>query len=197
MPAAAASLPARNDLGPFAGSSPKLLLLKTLASALILLHLLAVFIAPATVGPSSDLERDTWTVMSPYLHATNLNFGYHFFAPEPSSTTLIEYVAVKPDGEEIFGRMPDRKTMVPRLLYHRYFMLTEYLGNRPVDDPMRQLLIRNFADQIMKNHHATSVKLWKVTHNLLSRESVVLGADINDLNTFDREVLGDFQCTEK
>lgn len=191
------SLPRAKDAGNPNRAARRLVMIKTVGSILIVLHLLAVFIAPASVGPSSDLVRNTWSVMSPYLHATNLNFGYHFFAPEPSSTTLVEYTAVRPGGEQIHGYIPDRKTMYPRLLYHRYFMLTEYLGNTSANDPMRKVLVRTYANQIMKNHQATSVELIKVTHRLQPRERILLGADINDLDTFDREELGVFLWAQK
>lgn len=165
---------------------------KWCGSVLLAVHVLAVFIAPASVGPSSTAVRNTWSVLSPYLHLTNLNFGYHFFAPEPGPATLVEYVAIKEDGERIWGRMPDRRTMFPRLLYHRYFMLTEFLGGMDPLDPMRPVLIESYAQQIMKNHGASSVELKMITHRLSPRERVLLGADINDPDTFDEQFLGVF-----
>lgn len=172
-------------------------MLKWVGSCLILVHITAIFIAPASVGPSSEAIRNVWTIMSPYLYATNLNHGYHFFAPEPGASTLVEYVVVKEDGERIWGRMPDRRTMYPRLLYHRYFMLTEFLGGVSPDDPMRPAVIESYARQLMKNHHGTSVELKMVTHQLSSRERVLLGADINDPATFEEQPLGVFQWNTK
>ena len=165
---------------------------KWVGSLLLSLHVLAIFVAPASVGPSSQTIRGLWTVVSPYLYAMNLNHGYHFFAPEPGASTLLEYVVVQEDGKRVWGRMPDRRTMYPRLLYHRYFMLTEMLGSLSEEDPMRADLIESYAHQLMKKHQGKSVELKMVTHQLSRRERILLGADINDPDTFDVKFLGVF-----
>src|SRR5688500_19151420 len=54
-----------------------------LASALIALHLLAVWVAPFAVPPSSPFAQTVATAFRPYLEAAFLNHGYKFFAPDP------------------------------------------------------------------------------------------------------------------
>ncbi len=56
-----------------------------------------------------------------------LNRGYAFFAPDPGPSHLIQAAYTDTTGkvdEELF---PDRTRQWPRLLYHRHFMLTEFL----------------------------------------------------------------------
>ncbi len=38
--------------------------------------------------PLSEAVRNVWTIMSPYLYATNLNHGYHSSRTEPGGQHL-------------------------------------------------------------------------------------------------------------
>src|SRR4051812_4276141 len=71
----------------------------------LIFHLSAIIIAPASVDPSSDLIRSAWDGFRPYLQLLFLNHGYHFFAPEPSQSTLLAYVAERDGGESVRGRI--------------------------------------------------------------------------------------------
>ena len=73
----------------------------------VVLHLSAIFIAPATVGPSSSIARGCWEWVSPYLQVCYLNHGFHYFAPQPGYSNLLRWSAVR-DGEEIAtGEFPN------------------------------------------------------------------------------------------
>ena len=96
----------------------------------LVFHILAIIIAPASVDPSSDLVRSAWTLFQPYLQVLYLNHGYHYFAPEPSESTLLSFVAERDDGSVVNGRIPNFG-IKPRLLYHRHFMLTEHMNIAP------------------------------------------------------------------
>ena len=65
--------------------------------------------------------------------------GYRFFAPEPGPSHLIRYEVTLPDGTRKEGFFPDRAHHQPRLLYHRYFMLSEFVNtlDNPEDRPTR------------------------------------------------------------
>src|SRR5207249_6274680 len=93
----------------------------------LVFHLSAIIIAPASVSPASDLVLSAWDVVRPYLQILYLNHGYHYFAPEPSASTLLAFVAERDDGAVLRGRIPNRR-IAPRLLYHRHFMLTEQMN---------------------------------------------------------------------
>ncbi len=104
--------------------------LRRLVNLWLVFHLAAMIVAPAVVAPSSELIRETWGCFQPYIEALYLDHGYHFFAPEPAESTLLAYAAERADGTVVRGRIPDRATR-PRLLYHRYFMLTEHMNDAP------------------------------------------------------------------
>jgi hypothetical protein len=170
--------------------------IKLMVSCLLTVHLIGIFVAPASVPPASPLAQGTWKILSPYLQATNLNHGYHFFAPEPGSSSLIEFVGTKGDGQLLHGVIPDKQTMRPRLLYHRYFMLTEYLGGLSASDPQRQPLIQNYARQLMNDHGLREISLTLVTHRPSARHEILIGAELDDADTYQRNSLGSFQWNE-
>ena len=97
----------------------------------LVFHLVAIIIAPAAIGPIVRTRTfGTWTCASLISKSLYLDHGYHFFAPEPEESTLLSFEAERPDGTVVRGRIPDRATR-PRLLYHRYFMLTEHMSKSP------------------------------------------------------------------
>jgi len=108
--------------------------------AAVLLHLLAVLAEPLTFFSRSDFQSGPEffglrRTLAPYVEWMYLDHGYFFFAPNPGPNHLVaaqEKISepntarrLKPDAV-IF---PDRKTHWPRLLYHRYFMLSEFYNN--------------------------------------------------------------------
>ena len=109
------------------------------------LHVVAIVIAPAAVSPSSDLIQAGWDLFQPYLQILDLNHGYHFFAPEPGDSTLLAFQAERPDGTVVNGRIPNRD-IVPRLLYHRHFMLTEQMKDAPAE--LRDQWLGSYAEHI-------------------------------------------------
>jgi hypothetical protein len=105
---------------------------KIVLSALIVLHLLAVTAEPLRfftrssrgTSPATDPAR-VW--LAPYVEFAYLNHGYFFFAPEPGPSHLLECRLEYPDAEVGRVRFPDKRAQRPRLLYHRHFMLAEFL----------------------------------------------------------------------
>ena len=109
----------------------------------VLLHLLAVLAEPLAffsrsefqTGPEFFALRRT---LAPYVEWMYLDHGYFFFAPNPGPNHLVAAQEkstetnttntprrLRPDAV-IF---PDRQSHWPRLLYHRYFMLSEFYNN--------------------------------------------------------------------
>ena len=74
--------------------------------------------------------------MKPYSQWLYINHGYFFFAPNPGPSHLIQCAFSPPDVVESAEKssslltLPDRAEHWPRLLYHRYFMLSEFYTNR-------------------------------------------------------------------
>jgi len=166
-------------------------LLRLAINLWLVFHVAAIIIAPAVVGPSSDLMHDAWGVFQPYLEALYLDHGYHFFAPEPEESHLLAFEAERPDGTTIRGRIPDRATR-PRLLYHRYFMLTEHMAE--ADDDIREPWHQSYARHIGREYGATKVKLIQQTHLLPSMERVRDGGLLTDPESYEDEALGEFPC---
>lgn len=159
----------------------------------LVFHLAAIIIAPAAVGPSSELVHAAWDCFEPYLEILYLNHGYHFFAPEPEESTLLSYEADRPDGTVIRGRIPD-PAVSPRLLYHRYFMLTEHMRNAP--EELRDLWHRSYAAQIGRQYGANHVSLIRQTHLLSTRERIREGGRLSDPESYEDHPLGDFRCDD-
>jgi hypothetical protein len=124
-----------------------------------------------------------------------LNHGYHFFAPEPAPSTLISFEAECSDGTTIKGHFPSRKS-IPRLLYHRHFMLTEHLHAAELRDAPDELLeqwVKSYADHIRVKYGAVRVKLTGHVHGLPSREDVRNGAKLNDPASYESSEFGVFE----
>ena len=157
----------------------------------LVFHLAAIVIAPAAMDPSSDLVRYLHGVFQPYLDALFLDHGYHFFAPEPEESTLLSFEAERSDGSVVRGRIPDRATQ-PRLLYHRYFMLTEHMSRAP--EELRDQWHDSYAQHIGHVYGASRVKLIQQTHLLSSVERIRQGRRLDDPESYEDHPLGDFQC---
>lgn len=157
----------------------------------LVLHLTAIIVAPASVSPSSDLVRWTWTLFQPYLETLYLNNGYHFFAPEPSPSTLLGFVAERDDGSTFRGRIPSRDIQ-PRLLYHRHFMLSEHMNNAPAE--IQDEWYRSYARHLGHKLGATRIGLTRVTHRLPDLEMVRRGARLDDPASYDEQPLGVYPC---
>lgn len=118
---------------------------KKLVTALVALHLFAIFISPmAGPPPASDLSRWCASWVSPYLEALFLGHGYRFFAPNPGPSHLVRYEILGPDGAVIeTHRFPSTTEQSPRLFYHRHFMVAERV-NELVSLPEPEELLEDF-----------------------------------------------------
>jgi hypothetical protein len=169
-------------------------LLRWAINVWLLYHLSAIVIAPAAVAPSSGLIESAWSFFQPYLQLLYLNNGYHFFAPEPSASALLAFQATRADGTIIEGRIPDRST-VPRLLYHRQFMLTEHM--KVATEELRQAWLGSYAEHLCRKYGATKVSLTGQIHNLPTMEMVRNGVRLDDPASYEDEALGEFECVAR
>jgi len=159
----------------------------------LVFHLSAIIIAPASVSPASSLVQSVWLLFQPYLQVLYLNNGYHFFAPEPSESTLLAYSAQREDGTVIEGHIPNRQ-IVPRLLYHRHFMLTEQMNSGPPD--LEQPWYRSYAEHIGHKYGAKKVTLTRQLHYLPTMEMVRDGISLHNPESYQSQPLGEFACAE-
>lgn len=157
----------------------------------LVVHLTAIIIAPATVGPSSLTSRTIWEAVSPYLESLYLNHGFHYFAPQPGSSNLVSWTVTKPDGTTISGRFPNLTDYKPRLFYHRHFMMSEYLGNAPPE--VQAVIAKGFARNLCREHDGQSVSISTIRHDLPSMERVRAGGRLSDSDLYEEQFLGSYK----
>jgi len=162
---------------------------------LLALHCLAVVVGPWSVPPSSLLSQDFYAVFEPYIEATFLNHGYHFFAPDPGPSHLVRYEVVRADGSEVKGHFPDRDQHWPRLIYHRHFMLTEHLNGFYESDQkeVAEKHAASYAEHLRRLHEGKEVRLFLVRHQLPSPENVQQGMRLTDPSLYRERPLGSFK----
>lgn len=167
--------------------------LRRMSSLGLVIHLVALVVAPLAVAPASPLWQRTWQVFRPYLEAMNLNHGYHFFAPEPGPSHLVRYELRFDDGHIEHGIFPNVQQHRPRLRYHRHFMLSEFLNNLAIDDSRRELfdvVTRSYAEHLRHKHHSAEVTLTLRRHYVPSPQHVSSGKRLDDLSLFAERPLG-------
>lgn len=99
---------------------------KLLVSFLLAIYLFIVIMGPVT-NPiyTEELTGPLGRALAPAHQALYLGHGYRFFAPDPGPSHLLVYRVTRADGSTVDGRFPDKDTIWPRLMYHRWFMLSE------------------------------------------------------------------------
>ncbi len=103
-------------------------------SLLLAGHLLAVVLPPLAFQTSGPLGLSPSVEMAivpveQYSQFMYLDRGYAFFAPDPGPSHLIQAGLTDGSGKLTEQIYPDRQQQWPRLLYHRYFMLAEFLND--------------------------------------------------------------------
>ena len=166
-------------------------------SGLVLLHLLAVtaepfrFFTRSARGTSPAADPARWALAA-YIEMAYLNHGYFFFAPEPGPSHLMECRLEMPDSSQVSLRFPDKRKQWPRLLYHRHFMLAEFLNQLhvpPVDavvvreDPslaeawqaervMFERVRDSMSQHVANKFGASSAQIERLEHRLPSDDEV-------------------------
>ncbi len=168
---------------------------RVLLSGLLAYHLFAVFLGPFhfnTIPPGGRPAPDADLVLpwfQPYINFMFLNHGYAFFAPDPPSANhLLRGTLVYADDRSAENlQFPDRNRQRPRLLYHRHFMLSEFLhGAHPEispsakdatrsDDERRLLSIYHRLRASYENHlraayGAESAAITRIEHRMIPYE---------------------------
>lgn len=105
---------------------------RAVLSVLLFLHLLAVVGEPLRMfsqgrQPASPDAQIVRRGLGPYIDFLYLHHGYFFFAPNPGPSHLMDIRLSDADGSVRHLRLPNHRAQWPRLLYHRHFMLSEFL----------------------------------------------------------------------
>jgi hypothetical protein len=159
----------------------------------VVFHFAAVIAAAGSVGPTSDLILAGWRLFRPYLQFFYLNHGYNFFAPQPVPSTLLYFEVVRNDGSVVRGRIPEAGIQ-PRLLYHRYLLLTEHIGVAPAD--LQPKWYKSYARHLCRKYGAKRVSLTRLTHFPPTMEMVRNGTRLDEPRSYEEMFVGDFSCSE-
>jgi hypothetical protein len=184
--------------------------LRLLISAVVVYHLLAVFLG-AWIGspPTSPLADAVARPFHAYIAVADLNHGYRFFAPNPGPSHLFRYQLTHHDGSTSDGYFPNRSEHWPRLLYHRYFMLSENLNVlRPNvasmdsgDLPSAQTLVRfraladSYAAELLRKSGAGRIDWEFVRHYQPSPDDVLAGRLLTDKEFYETLERGSLERT--
>ena len=162
-------------------------------SILVILHVAAVFIGPWAMPPqNSQLSAAIGSAFQPYLDVLALGNGYRFFAPEPGPSHLVRYEVTLDDGTLHQGAFPDRAVHKPRLLYHRYFMLSEFINTLDGAGPSRQradAYANGYARHLSQQYGGKTVKLYLRRHYVPRTEEVRQGMRLTDKALYDDDKL--------
>ena len=132
---------------------------KVIASLVLVYHVAAMFVSPWAVPPTSSLATELQKYFAHYQTLLYLNHGYRFFAPNPGPASVVVYELEFADGSKSSGLFPDRDAInrdYPRLLYHRWFMLSESLG-RFLGEQVTEKEFRQFQDD--ETQRAQQIKM--------------------------------------
>lgn len=150
---------------------------KWIVSVLLLGHLLAVVAEPFRffttswrgTSPLSDVAR---YALAPYIEFAYLHHGYFFFAPEPGPSHLMDCRLKLQDDQQVAVMIPDKKKQWPRLLYHRHFMLSEFLHQLHQVQAMEMFerVRTSMSDHLAAKYDAKSVEIDRVEHILPGQE---------------------------
>lgn len=160
---------------------------RALISVLVVLHVAAVFSAPYALPPTPAIATRTWEFFQPYLQACYLNHGYAFFSPDPGPSHLIRYELELPGGKQVEGIFPNLEEHQPRLLYHRHFMMSEFLTTAPRNSEGRKAYLKSYAQHLLHEHNAEKVTLYFITHLLPGPLQVNDGMQLNNQSLYQEQ----------
>lgn len=138
------------------------------------------------------LSGYAWRALRPYLEGAYLNHGYHFFAPEPGPSHLVRYELEFADGTKRTGTFPDLAEHWPRLLYHRHFMMSEFINVAPPDSEWERTYARSYANHLLAEHGAAKVTLHLRRHLIPPPQALLDGAQLTDERFYEERLLGTF-----
>ena len=119
---------------------------RALASIMIGFYLCVVLLGPlANPVGSESLTVPLNSAVRPIHQLMYSGHGYRFFGPDPGPSHLLAYRIETVSGETVEGRFPDRVQHWPRLLYHRWFMLSESIYDHYAFTPSPEM----FQDSLM------------------------------------------------
>lgn len=163
-------------------------------NALLIWHVFAIAISPSAMPPASPLLADASNVARPYNQALFLNHGYHYFAPNPGASSLLEFEAATGNDVPQLERIPNPDEYFPRLRYHRFFMLAENVWS--FGGEAQKEFIEAYARHFAEKMDADSISVIAVSHDPAPMRRIMAGGDLTHPTSYLREPLADFQFSE-
>lgn len=160
-------------------------------NVLLIWHVFAIAISPSAMPPASPLLADASNFARPYNQALFLNHGYHYFAPNPGASSLLEFETAPNNDVPQLERIPDPDAYSPRLRYHRFFMLAENVW--AFGDEAQQDFIEAYARHFSRKLNSESISVISVSHDPAPMRRIMAGGDLQHPTSYLREVLADFQ----
>ncbi len=100
--------------------------IRRLVSIALIGYMSIVLLGPLSNPVGSEfLTRPLANFVAPVHRALFLGHGYRFFGPDPGPSHSVIYRIADESGNVSEKRFPDREQIWPRLMYHRWFMLSE------------------------------------------------------------------------
>ncbi len=198
-------------------------IVRRLIGLAVTLHVAAVFIAPFSMAPASELGGTLHGWFRPYIEIADLNYGYKFFAPEPGPGNSFKAVLKFEDGHTEEKMFPDLDEQWPRLFYHRHMMLSEFLQAGAVPSipdaivpgtpeyreakvrfeamaPPRKVydaVVNSYAQQILQKYGATEVTLHGSTRYPPTAQEFIAGRKLTDPGNVRPIKLGTFRRDDR
>lgn len=161
---------------------------------LLIWHVFAIAISPSAMPPASPLLADASNVARPYNQALFLNHGYHYFAPNPGASSLLEFETAPDNDVPQLTRIPDATGYFPRLRYHRFFMLAENVW--AFGDEAQQDFIEAYARHFSRKLNSPSISVVSVSHDPAPMRRIMAGGDLNHPSSFLRDPLAEFEFAD-
>jgi hypothetical protein len=158
-------------------------------SLAILLHLAAiataVTVVPPPQAPAPWVSMQLWMrAARPWLMLTNLNNGYHFYAPEPGPCALLWFRVEFADGASTWVKMPDHPKCANHIERRRMGALANYLGNTVPREVTQEMFDKRDRDA---EKYSQPIPLGGLPRPMLYREAGTQGKLM--LSSFARYVL--------
>jgi len=148
---------------------------------LVLVHCMGVLAEPLFFFSRSDFQAGPEFFglrrsMAPYVDWMYLDHGYFFFAPNPGPSHLVAIQSKVPEpprasslrGDAIV--FPNRNEHWPRLLYHRYFMLSEFYNNSFAPTALSQ---QDKSDRMFVERWESDRRFYEMLQRSISKSAFV------------------------
>lgn len=163
-------------------------------NALLIWHVFAIAISPSAMPPASPLLADACNIARPYNQALFLNHGYHYFAPNPGASSLLEFETAMGDDVPQLELIPNSDSYFPRLRYHRFFMLAENVWS--FGSEARREFIEAYARHFAEKMDTKSISVIAVSHDPAPMRRIIAGGDLRHPTSYLREPVAEFQFSE-